>query len=710
MDRENGVTRFVCGRWSKWVVLVVWLLLTMMVAGPLAGKLTSAENNDYSQWLPGKAEATRVLDLQKRFQTGDDVPSVVVYERTSGITPADRAKAEADARALAGAEGVVGKVAGPIASSDGKALQTVVPIKMGKDGTSKIVKRVDGVKKITGTGGAGMSVHLAGMGTYLADTTDAYSGLNSTQLLFTVLVVVVILLFAYRSPVLWILPFLCAMLALTGSQGFIYLLAKHAGLTVNAQDTGFLLVLVFGAGTDYALLLLSRYREELRRHEDRHTAMAVALRRAAPPIVASAATVSVALLCLQFAQMNNTAGLGPVLAIGIAVGLVISLTLMPALLVIFGRWIFWPRKPKVGSSEVTSARLWARAGTRIARRPRAIWIGTAVVLGFLSFGIFQMHATGLASQDAFLDKPQSVVGQEVIARHFAAGQNGQPVVVIGNAGAAPQLRQALSGDQGIVSVTDPVQKDGLVYLEGTLRAQPDTQAAFDTVSRLRTSVHGVSGADAKVGGQTALTKDTNSAYHHDTWLLIPLVLVAVMVILTLLLRALVAPLLLIGTVVLSYLAALGISSVLFHDVFGFKATDTSFPLLVFVFLVSLGVDYNIFLMTRVREDAQRLGTRRAALSGLTATGGVITSAGLVLAGTFAVLTTVPVISFIEIGAAVSIGILLDTFVVRSVLVTALTLDMGRFVWLPGRLAKREDVPVADAGDIGEMDLEPAPGG
>ncbi|WP_242894615.1 MMPL family transporter [Actinomadura litoris] len=704
MDRTLGITRFVSGRRSKWVVLVVWLLLTITVAGPLAGKLTGAEDNDYTQWLPGNAEATKVLELQKKFQPGDNVPVVVVYERASGITAADRAKAAADVQAFARDEGVLNRIVGPMPSADGKALQTVVPIQMGSDGTTKIVKRVDGVRDTAGPGANGLAVHITGQGSYLADTTDAFSGLNSTQLLFTVLAVVIILLFAYRSPVLWILPFLCAMLALTSSQAFIYLLAEHAGLTVNAQDTGFLLVLVFGAGTDYALLLLSRYREELARHEDRHEAMAIALRRAAPAIIASAATVSVGLLCLQFAQMNNTKGLGPVLAIGIAVGLVVTLTLMPALLVIFGRWIFWPVKPRVDASEATSARLWARIGTRIAARPRMVWIGTALILGVLALGNFQLHNTGLESQDAFTNDQPSVTGQEALARHYQAGQQGLPVVVIGNAAAAQELRQTLGSSDGIASVNTPVTKDGLVYMEGTLKAQPDSDAALTAVSHLRTALHAVDGADARVGGQTALTKDTNSAYDHDTKLLIPLVLAAVLLILVVLLRALVAPLVLIATVVLSYAAAIGVSAVLFHSVFGFAGTDTSFPMLVFVFLVSLGVDYNIFLMTRVREEAREHGTRQATLTGLTATGGVITSAGLVLAATFAVLTTVPVVSFVEMGTAVALGILLDTFVVRSVLVTSLTMDMGRRIWLPSALAKREDAPVRDA----EASLEPAP--
>jgi RND superfamily putative drug exporter len=696
MEWMAGAARFVCGRRTKWIVLVAWLLLTVII-GPLAGKLSSVQKNDAAEWLPGKAEATQVVELQKKFQTADIAPAVIVYERTSGITPADQTKATADAKAFAGTDGIAGAVLGPLAAQDGQALQVVVPLKLGTDGWNKLPKTVEMIRSRTRSGDSGLTVRIAGPASFDADSAKAFQGIDGTLLFATVLAVIVILLFAYRSPVLWLLPVVCALISLSSSQAVIYLLAKHANLTVNGQSQGILTVLVFGAGTDYALLLIARYREELRRHEDRHEAMAVALHRAGPAITASAATVAISLLCLMFAEMNSTKGLGPVAAIGIGVGLVAMITLLPALLVIFGRWLFWPAKPKFGSEAPAGARLWTRLGGSVARRPRVVWVGTALVLGALVLGVTQLQATGLAAKDSFTNKPESVTSQEVLSRHFPAGQDGQPVVVIGKADRAAQLQQTLARTSGIVKVGPPVVRDGLVSLDGTLQAQPDSKAAKATVNRVRDAVHAVNGADAKVGGQTALTMDMNSANSHDNRLIIPIVLLVVLLILGLLLRAIVAPLLLIATVVLSFGAALGISALLFQHVFGFKGADTSFPLFIFVFLVALGIDYNIFLMTRVREEAQRAGTRPGALIGLTATGGVITSAGLVLAATFAVFGTIPVVFFTEMGIAVAVGVLLDTFVVRSVLVTALTLDFGRWMWWPGKLATKPDVPVRELG-------------
>jgi putative drug exporter of the RND superfamily len=376
------------------------------------------------------------------------------------------------------------------------------------------------------------------------------------------------------------------------------------------------------------------------------------------------------------AEMNSTKGLGPVSAIGIGVGLLAMVSLLPALLVIFGRWLFWPLRPKVGSAEPTVTGMWARLGDRIARRPRMVWIVTALVLGAMALGLTQLKADGLSTEDSFVHRPDSVVGQEVLGRHYAAGQ-GQPVVVIGNAQAAAELNARFEGTSGIADVAEPVTADGLVMLAGTLRDQPDSDAAIDTVERVRAAVHDVDGADAKVGGFTALNLDMNEANSHDNRLIIPLVLLVVLIILGVLLRSVAAPVMLIATVVLSFAAALGISALVFEYIFGFAGADSAFPLFVFVFLVALGIDYNIFLMTRVREEAARHGTKRAALIGLAATGGVITSAGVVLAGTFAVLATLPLTAFAAIGFAVAFGVLLDTIVVRAVLVTALNLDIGR---------------------------------
>jgi putative drug exporter of the RND superfamily len=678
-------------------VLAFWVVV-VAVTGPLAGKLNSAQKNDASSWLPHNAESTQVVDLAKRFTPSDTFPAVVVYEHPGPITSADRAGAAADAKRFAGLDHVSGKIIGPIPAKDGKALQVIVPIKVGTDGWNDIAPVVKDMRSIAHTSGG--SVYVTGPAGYAADFSKVFNGFDSTLLYITAAIVIAILLFTYRSPILWTLPLACVFVALTAAQAVIYLLARHAGLTVNGQSAFILTVLVFGAGTDYALLLVARYREELRRHADRHQAMAEALHRAGPAILASGSTVILSLLCLLVAELNSTKSLGPVLAIGVAVGLCAMLTLLPALLVIFGRWMFWPLRPTLGSAEPTEHGLWARIGARMARRPRLVWVVTAVVLGAMALGLTGLKTNGLQNRDAFRTKPEAVTGELVLARHFPAGA-GDPVQVVGKADAAQQLQSALSSTPVVTAVTAPVVKDGLAYLEGTLTTSSDSQAAFDTVDRLRASVHAIPGADAKVGGGSAVNLDIQRASRHDRNVVVPLVLVVVLGILAVVLRTLVAPLLLAGTVVLSFAAALGVSALVFDHLFGFAGADPSLPLWVFVFLVALGVDYNIFLMTRVHEEARHHGTRPGALLGLAATGGVITSAGLVLAGTFVALATLPLVFVTEIGFTVAFGVLLDTFVVRSVLVTALNLDVGRWIWWPSRLHRKRDV------DLDEIDTEAA---
>jgi putative drug exporter of the RND superfamily len=697
------IASFPAGRWSKWVVLGFWVVV-FGVAGPLAGKLNSAQQNDSAAWLPHNAESTQVVELAKRFAPADIFPALVVYERAGGVIgPADRAKVAADARRFATIQDVTGKVLGPVPSPDGRALQVVVPIKVAEEGNGweQLAPRIEQMRSIAKADAGGLGVYVTGPAGYFADFSKVFSGFDSTLLYITAAIVIVILLLTYRSPVLWILPLTCVFVALTAAQAVIYLLAKNAGLTVNAQSAFILTVLVFGAGTDYALLLTARYREELRRHEDRHEAMAVALGRAAPAIIASGFTVILSLLCLLVAELNSTKSLGPVMAIGIAVGLCVMLTLLPALLVIFGRWVFWPRRPTLGSPEPTEHGLWARVGQRMAPRPRVVWVVTALVLAVLALGVTQLEADGLQSKDSFRTKPEAVAGEAALARHFAAGE-GNPVQVISNAEAAGQLQAAVAGTPGVTAVTRPQVKDGLAYVEGTLTSASDSQAGYATVDRLRSSVHAIAGAEAKVGGGSAVQLDIQRATRHDRNLVVPLVLVVVLVILGLVLRAIISPLLLVATVVLSFGAALGVSALVFDHLFGFAGADPAFPLWTFVFLVALGTDYNIFLMTRVHEESKLHGTRRGALVGLAATGGVITSAGIVLAGTFAALGTLPLVFITEIGFAVAFGVLLDTFVVRSVLVTALNLDVGRWIWWPSRLHHQRDVdlePEAEAADI-----------
>ncbi|MBL7259179.1 MMPL family transporter [Paractinoplanes lichenicola] len=696
----GGVARLVCGRWSKWIVLAFWIGI-LLLAAPLAGKLTSVEKNDNSAWLPGGAEATQVADLQRQFQPDDIAPAIVVYERAGGtVTPADLAKAQADVGRMGSVEGVTGQVIGPVPSQDKGAIQVIVPVKITDDGWDAIPDIANAITDTAKTNAPpGLDIYLAGPVASAADSAGAFAGIDGTLLYTTLAVVAIILLITYRSPVLWLLPILTAGVALTSSQAVIYLLAKYADLAVNAQSAGILTVLVFGAGTDYALLLVARYREELRRHEDRHEAMQFALHRAGPAIIASAATVVVGMLCLSLAELNSTAGLGPVAAIGIAVGLGAMVSLLPALLVICGRWLFWPVRPRYGTAEPTATGFWSRLGGRVSRRPRTVWIGTAVVLGAMALGLLQSNAVGLTSAEQFTTEQPSTVAEQALARHFPAG-GGQPVTVIANAATADQVSRALGQVPGISEVADPVVKDGLAMIDGTLTAAPDSQAAQQTVADARAALHPIPGADAKVGGYTAVVVDINDANRHDNRLIIPLVLLVVLIILGLLLRAIVAPLILIATVVLSFAAALGVSILAFRYLFDFSAEDTSFPLFVFVFLVALGIDYNIFLMTRVREEALQHGTRRGALIGLAATGGVITSAGIVLAGTFSALASLPLVAFVQIGFAVAFGVLLDTLIVRSVLVTALNLDVGRWMWWPSKLhlesRDQEETPLSSS--------------
>ncbi|MER5863412.1 MMPL family transporter [Kitasatospora sp. NPDC002040] len=691
------------GRVSKWVVLALWAVL-LVPAVMLAGQLGSVEENDNSAWLPGNSESTQVVARAEQFLPGDTVPAIVVYDRPEGVTPADLAKARADAAAFTGMANVAGPVQGPVASQDGKAIQTVVQVHKDRTGWEGIGKVVTDLNEVGTANAGGLGFHVTGPAGYASDSISAFSGGGSLTTI-TAIVVVLILLLTYRSPVLPLLPLLTVGGALVTSEAVIYLLAKNAGLTVNKQ-TGFILtVLVFGAATDYALLLISRYREELARHEDRHQAMAEALRRSGPAIFASAAAVAVSLTLLSLATLNSTKGLGPACAVGILVGLLAMTTLMPALLVACGRWIFWPVKPSYGAAAPAEAGLWARVGTAVSGRPRLVWIGTALALAVMAVGALGLKADGLANKDQFTGRPQMAVGEEIQSRHFPAG-SGDPVAVVTRADRAEQVRAALAAVPGVANVSPPMVKGGEALLLGELTDTPSSAAAIRTVEQARTAVHRIDGANAQVGGNTAIGIDTQAAAARDSRVIIPIVLLVVFLILALLLRAIVAPLLLMGTVVLSFGAAIGVSSLVFNHVFGFAGAEASFPLLTFVFLVALGIDYNIFLVTRVREDAVLHGTRRGALTGLTATGGVITSAGLVLAGTFAAMASLPLVFAAELGFAVAFGVLLDTIVVRSVLVTALTLDVGRWMWWPGALFRRPDEALPAPS---RPDLEPALG-
>ncbi|MFY1703750.1 MMPL family transporter [Micromonospora sp. WMMA1923] len=681
------------------VVVVLGWLIVGAVAGPYAGRLGDVATNDNASFLPAAAEATRAEDLSAQFVDRRTTPALVVYERAAGITEADRQRAAADAARFARVPGVVTPLPPPIPSQDGQALQVVVPIDEAEG--ERIGTVVDELRTITGTGTDGLAVHVAGPAGLLADLIEVFSAIDGTLLVVTLCVVLVILLVVYRSPVLWIAPLLAAGMSFALAAVFVYLLADADVVKLNGQAQGILTVLVFGAGTDYALLIIARYREELHRHARPADAMRTAWRGAAPAIVASGGTTIASLLCLLLSSLNSNRSLGPVAAIGIAATLLVMLTFLPALLVLGGRWVFWPRRPRVDRAEPQAEHpFWQRVAGFVARSARPVWLVTTVVLALLAIGLTQLGATALGQSQLFTDRTDSVAGQEAIARHYP-GSTGSPATIFVTASSAQRVTEVARGVPGVAAVAPvtgnpagppqgdapPKVVDGRVELAATLTDPPDSDGAERTVRDLRVAVHAVPGADAVIGGYTAINVDTADAATRDRNVIIPVVLAVIAVILALLLRALVAPLLLIATVVLSYAATLGLCALVFRYLFDFPGVDASFPLFAFVFLVALGIDYNIFLMSRVRQESVRRGTRSGVLHGLVVTGGVITSAGVVLAATFSALAVLPLVVLVELGVAVAIGVLIDTIVVRSLLVPALAYDIGPRIWWPGRLAR-----------------------
>ena len=462
----RSAASIICGPRTKYLILAFWLVV-MVAAVAFAPKIEDQANDELSSWLPGSAESTQAIEASQAFASPNMLPAVVVYEREGSITPADREAAAVDAEEFSQLEGLSGEVQGPIPSEDGEALRTFVPLDLGEDGWLLAVDVVNDMRATAVDGADGMTTHVAGPAGNAADNGEAFDGIDGTLFFAALAVVVVILLLTYRSPALWLLPVISAVVALMSAQAVIALLSEHAGLHVDSQSSGILTVLVFGAGTDYALLLVARYREELRRHEDRHEAMSEALHRAGPAIIASAGTVVLGMLCLVFAEMNSTQGLGPVAAIGVSVGLLAMLSLLPALLVTVGRWIFWPVRPHFGSVEPTASGRWARTGNAIARRPRIVWVGTALVLGAMSLGLMRLDASGLTAAEVFRGTPDSIRGEAVLAQHFES-DFGNPVQIISTAGTADAVRDVASNTAGIGEVQDTVVQGDVAFLEASL--------------------------------------------------------------------------------------------------------------------------------------------------------------------------------------------------------------------------------------------------
>lgn len=693
----------VSGRRSKLVVLGVWLGALALLA-PLAGRFESVQRNEASSFLPESAESVAVLEEAKRFPSGETVPAVVVLRATGGLDAGDRERVASVRSEIADAS-IPGarEPLPPTYSEDGKAAVIVVPVEASGD-EDVLIGAVEEIRSIARSAGAGLEVRVTGPAGFAADATKVFEGVNTTLLYATASLVLVLLIVIYRSPVFWILPLVSVLFAELTVRGLGTLMAE-SGVLINGQTGGILLVLVFGAGTDYALLLTARYREELRRREDRHEAMRVAVTSAGPAILASAGTVVAALLCLSLADVSSIAGLGPVGAMGVAVAALAMLTVLPALLLVGGRRAFWPFVPRYGEPETAGRGFWRSLGEGIERRPRPVWIATALALVALASGLVTLDDE-LTTNDLFRGSVESVEGQRLLEASFPAGLGAPTTVLVRDPTRLDEALAAASASPDVASLGRVETGAPGARFEVALVEDPFSAASYAAIGRLRADLRAAAGDAVLVGGPTAEEADLRTAIARDTRLLIPLVLLVVFAILVLLLRSLVAPLLLMATVVLSFFAALGGALLGFELLADFPGEDPSYPLLAFIFLVALGVDYNIFLMARVREEAQAAPTRSAMLTGLALTGGVITSAGIVLAGTFSVLAVLPLVPLTQTGLTVAFGVLLDALVVRSVLVPALTFDVGERIWWPSRLSRRGGEAHAERGSGEARPVEP----
>ncbi|MFD8686398.1 MMPL family transporter [Streptomyces sp. NPDC059651] len=682
----------------RWLVpvalLVVWLGIGGTL-GPYAGKLGEVATNDQAAFLPRSAESTKVSEAQKTFQKSGTVPAIVVWTGRAGKIPAGAQDAATRALAsLAGQPGVVGTPSGVQPSEDGEALSGVVQLR--PDLGDALPDTLDRVRAAADSV-PGTTAEIAGPAASQADLKDAFAGIDGLLLGVALAAVLVILLLVYRSLLLPFLIILGAVFALGLACAVVYVLADHDVVRVDGQVQGILSILVIGAATDYALLLTARFREELARHGDRTVAALAAVRRSFGAITASAATVALGLLALLLSDLTNNRALGPVGAIGIVCAVLSTLTFLPAVLVLCGRAAYWPARPRPADEESGGRGIWRRVAARVDRSPRKVWVSTTLVLVACAAFAPTLKSQGVPLDEIFVNDAPSVSAQATLGRHFPGG-SGNPAVVIASADRVDAVTAAAAGTPGVASAAPvtasgapgggpPLVVDGRVRIDATLDDAADSDAAKATVQRLRTAVHGVAGADALVGGYTAQQYDTQTTAERDRGIIVPVVLVIILLILMGLLRSVLVPVLLVATVGLNFLATLGVSSLVFEHVLGFSGTDASVPLYGFVFLVALGVDYNIFLMSRVREEAMEHGARQGVLRGLVSTGGVITSAGVVLAATFAALIVIPLAFLAQIAFIVAFGVLLDTLVVRSLLAPALVVDIGPKAWWPSRISR-----------------------
>ncbi|WUH95961.1 MMPL family transporter [Streptomyces sp. NBC_00433] len=664
----------------------LWIVV-LAVSGVFAGKLNGVKHDDAVDYLPASAQSTQVAKIQKDMSGGSSTDLVLVYDRAGGLTAADRAAADRQTAALEKAYPVVGAAPAAVASKDGRTL--IVPVSLAESAgkPQDVVKAVR--DRLAADRPAGLTIDVGGQGAAQGDAKEVFASIDGTLLMSTAGVVALLLILTYRSPFLWLVPLGVVGVAAGTAMALVYGMVEAFGLTVSDMSSSVMTVLIFGAGTDYALLLISRYRDELRRVPEPYEAMRAALRGVGPAVLTSAATVVAGLLCLLAADLNSSRGLGPVGAVGIVCSLAAMTTLLPAVLVLLGRRVFWPLIPAHGSESRAGRGVYHRLGTFVVRRPVAVLAASAVAVGALALGIGNLPGA-LHQDDTFTSAPESVTADHILHRAFPE-RSTQAITVVVPTGRAAAAKAAVSATTGVAGADTGRSGGGWTEISAYPAAGPDTAGEKDTIKRLRITTaadHGL------VGGAGAQRMDTASTSSRDSALVIPLVLAAVFLLLAALLRSLVAPLLLTAAMVGVWGAALGIGGLIFGPVLGFHGVDPGLPLLSFVFLVALGVDYGIFLMHRMREESRAgAGPRRATVAALESTGGVIASAGIVLAATFTVLASLPLVMMVEMGLVIALGVLLDTFVVRTFLVPAATALLGHRVWWPGR-------PAAGAGVAG----------
>jgi RND superfamily putative drug exporter len=688
------VARFVSGRRTKWVTLGLWIVV-VLIALPLGAKVSEITDDRQEAFLPKDAESTQVIKLQKsEFRGGQTVNALVIYERSGGLQPTDRAKMAADQRAAAQKLPVVAPPSRPLVSPDRSLAYWTLQVPSTRD-QKKLVDQGKELRKITGQGSGGLKIYVSGDLGANADFDEIFGSLDTKLLLVTVLLVLFLLGAIYRAPLVAISPLIVVALAYSLAQAGVYLWGK-AGNNVNSNGTTILVVLMFGVGTDYCLLLVSRYREELRRHRDKHEAMEVALQRVGPAILASGLTVALAMLVLLVARAGDVRSLGPVAAIGITSAFIAGITVLPAILTIFGRRGFWPRGRTVEFDPDHHIQerpgFWRRIGDTVVRRPGPALAVTVVLVGAGALGIVA-YKEDFSSTNVFKKSTESIDGFEALSRVFPKGLLGPTTVLVRRengdqvtAADIQAVRRSLAGGPDVAAVS-PValpSRDGhAATIDVTLKTDPNASEALDVVPELRSRVGDAApGVEALVGGTTAINYDYKQATNRDFKLIVPLALLVIAVILGVLLNAVVAPIVLIATVILSFLSALGLSVLFIRFVVGDPGVNSALPTYAFIFLVALGTDYTIFLMSRVREEARMHGTRDGVLRALSATGAVITSAGVILAGTFAVLMTLPVTFAFNIGFIVALGILIDTFIVRTIMVPAVVELIGDPIWWP----------------------------